>query len=83
MSNLLKTAETRNSKTCEWIGDGNRCKTDSTKGRNYCTDHLFKVYAEGTAQKPRTKRIKKRTDVDTVIGDLQELYQEMLIEGEF
>ena len=82
MSNLLRTAETINSKTCEWIGNGHRCTSDSLKGRNYCSEHLFKVYAEGTAQKPRVKRIKKRTDVETVISEIHELYQEMLLEGD-
>jgi hypothetical protein len=36
--------------TCTYIGDGAGCTHAVVLGRSYCTDHLWLVYKEGTAQ---------------------------------
>ena len=49
--------------TCTYIGDGAGCTAPSLPGRNYCAEHLYVVYKQGTA---RAKRKKELTIVDKV-----------------
>ena len=35
---------------CTYIGDGSGCTNTAVEGRSYCTDHLWLVYKQGTAQ---------------------------------
>lgn len=81
MSNILAQANT-NSKTCEWIGGGERCGCNAVANRNYCEDHLWKIYAKGTAVRRRPRKDKRRADTMATIELLQELYTEMVATGE-
>ena len=81
-SNVIQASERTYSSTCLWIGEGQGCAEAAVPKRNYCEQHLWQVYARGTAVKPRKKREKKRLDLDQVIGDLNELYEEMVASGE-
>ena len=64
--------------TCTYIGDGAGCTAPSLLGRNYCAEHLYVVYKQGTA---RAKRKKELTIVDKV-RIVEELMHEAIAELE-
>ena len=64
--------------TCTYIGLGAGCTAPSLPGRNYCAEHLYVVYKEGTA---RAKRKKELTIVDKV-QLVEELMHEAIAELE-
>ena len=64
--------------TCTYIGLGAGCTAPSLLGRNYCEEHLYVVYKQGTA---RAKRKKELTIVDKV-RIVEELMHEAIAELE-
>lgn len=33
---------------CTWIGEGEGCTNKKLPNRNYCEDHIWKIYHQGT-----------------------------------
>ena len=81
-NNTITQAELTTSNSCEWIGEGERCNHSAVPGRNYCTDHIWLVYAKGTAVRRRPRKEKQLTDAQDFCAELQELYTEMVAQGE-
>ena len=65
-------------KTCTWIepkGESLRmcCTHQVVEGRNYCEEHLWRVYSRGTALRKRHKEIKQANDVwdwESVVNEI-------------
>jgi len=73
--------------TCQWIGsdaDYTRlqptCCAPAVEGKSYCTEHVWQVYKQGSAQGRRKKDIKIASDVrlwESLFNDaVQELEEE-------
>lgn len=67
--------------TCEWIGNDEFCNNPPMENKNYCEDHLHKIYIKGSAlrKKPR-KEAKSSPDID-IVEELRQAYEELLFEG--
>ena len=65
---------------CQWIGDGELCTHTTVPGRNYCEQHLWLVYKQGTAVK-RKKDLKIVDSVRTWQTLMDEAVQELEEEG--
>lgn len=63
---------------CTWIGRGEGCKHTVHPERNYCLEHLFVVYKEGSARKRR----KKDEKVAGTVWDLESAMNEAVAELE-
>jgi hypothetical protein len=50
-------------KCCTWIGNGEGCTHTVVEGRNYCEEHLWKVYQQGTEL---VKKRKKKNHLHSV-----------------
>ena len=64
--------------TCTWIGHGEGCTHSVVPGRNYCTEHLWIVYKEGTAVRKRKKDVR----IASAVWDLQSAMNEAVAELE-
>lgn len=80
MSNILAQAS-KTSKVCEWIGQGECCSSATVPNRNYCEEHLWRIYDRGTAVRARPRKEKKIEDVKVLVSELQEAYNELVAEG--
>ena len=67
--------------TCTWIGEGEGCSKEAVKGRNYCEEHLFRVYQKGTANGKRKKDIQRANAVWNIESALNEAVEELIAEG--
>ena len=65
---------------CTYIGDGAGCSHTAVEGRSYCTDHLWLVYKQGTAQH-RKKDIKTAAAVWDLESEFNQAVQELVEEG--
>ena len=70
---------------CQWIGPEQTgptylmsCSCPSLEGRNYCSDHLYKVYQEGTALRKGRKDLR----IANSVWDLEQLFREVVEELE-
>lgn len=73
------------SPTCTWIGDNPRmkptCCNPTVAGRNYCTEHLFKVYQEGSTRARRKKDERVAAAVWDMESELNAAIEELIAEG--
>lgn len=73
-------------KTCQWIGSEHTepggCQSATVEGRNYCTEHLWRVYSQGTAPRRRPRKERKQKDFQETIDLLQQCYADMVLMGE-
>lgn len=65
---------------CCWIGEGEGCTHTVVLGRSYCTEHLWRVYQEGTAVK-RKKDLRTVDSVRTWTTLMDEAISELEDEG--
>ena len=66
---------------CLWIGHGEGCAHARVPGRNYCEQHLWRVYAKGTQLSKRKKDIKVATTVHFWESLFNEAVEELEAEG--
>jgi len=71
----------KNSTSCEWIGNGEKCDCATVKGRNYCETHLWRIYAKGTAVRQRPRKEKKHTTAMEICEELRQVHEELNLEG--
>ena len=66
---------------CTWIGEGEGCTAAVVLGRSYCTEHIYRVYQKGTAQRRRRKDIQRANTVWDIEQAIQEAVEELEAEG--
>ena len=66
---------------CTYIGAGQGCTAPSLPGRNYCAEHLYVVYKEGTARAKRKKELSIVDKVQLVEQLMHEAIAELEAEG--
>ena len=72
---------------CQYIGSSDynqlkpTCCSASVKNRSYCAEHIWLVYQEGSAVR-RKKDTRRSNNLFEIISELNEVYQELLAEGE-
>lgn len=72
-------------KTCQWIGEHAHgpglCSSATVPGRNYCEEHLWRVYQKGTGLGRRKKDQKTADSVNNFKSLVNEVVQELEDEG--
>jgi len=66
---------------CTYIGDGTGCTHNSLKYRSYCTEHIWLVYKEGSAQRKRHKDIRTAEAVWDLESEFNIAVEELSAEG--
>lgn len=66
---------------CTWIGEGEGCSHEVVDGRNYCEEHLWRVYQKGTVLGNRKKDLKTVDHVRTIEQLFNEAVEELESEG--
>ena len=70
---------------CTWIG-GNQnnfkpsCTEPAMEGKSYCCNHVWRVYQEGSAVKPRKKGERKASSIQDLIDDFMIAADELAAE---
>jgi hypothetical protein len=67
--------------TCTYIGDGAGCTAHCLPGRNYCEEHLYVVYKQGTARAKRHKEVRTVNKVRLVESLFNEAIEQLEAEG--
>jgi len=71
---------------CQWIGNSPTlqpsCGCRTVEGRNYCEDHLWLVYKEGTAVRRRKKDIRRAEAYWNLESEFHDAVAELVEEGE-
>lgn len=67
--------------TCAWIGNGEGCKHAAVPGRSYCSEHIWFVYKEGSAQGKRKKDAKIAAAVWDLESEFNSAVEELEAEG--
>ena len=75
------------SPTCTWIGEDapshlSSCNQPSVLGKSYCCDHVWRVYQEGSAVKPRKKAEGQRNSLQDLVDDFNAVVEELSMEDE-
>jgi hypothetical protein len=70
----MSTHDNYHSATCTWIGDSpethtSSCTLPSIEGKSYCCNHVWRVYQEGSAVKPRKRRERTQSSLQDLIDD--------------
>jgi len=68
-------------KTCTWIGRGEGCSHSTVDGRNYCEEHLWRVYQKGTHLTRRKKDLRVATTVHFWEDLFNQAVEELEAEG--
>ncbi len=66
---------------CTWIGEGEGCTHDVVEGRNYCEEHLWRVYQKGTNLGKRKKDLRIVDSVRLTEQLINEAVDELENEG--
>ena len=78
----MKILTTDYSPTCTYTGDtGHACGKPSVQGKSYCAEHVHIVYQKGSAVH-RKKDTRQAHSLADIINDINEVYEELLLEGE-
>ena len=69
------------SPTCTYTGHGTHaCGKPSVQGKSYCAEHVHIVYQKGSAVH-RRKDTRQAHSLADIINDMNEVYEELLLEG--
>ena len=66
---------------CTYIGEGEGCTAECLPGKNYCEQHYFLIYKQGTARALRKKELRTVDKVRIVEDLLNEAIAELEAEG--
>ena len=78
----MKLPTTDYSPTCTYTGTGTHaCGKPSLAGKSYCAEHVHLVYQKGSAVH-RKKDTRQAHSLADIINDINEVYEELLLEGE-
>ena len=70
------------SPTCTYMGEGTHvCGKPSVQGKSYCAEHVHIVYQKGSGVQ-RKKDTRQAHSLRDIINDINEVYEELLMEGE-
>lgn len=76
----MTATTTHYSPTCTYTGDGHVCGLPSVQGKSYCAEHVHVVYQKGSAVH-RRKDTRQAHSLADIIHDMNEVYEELLMEG--
>ena len=69
------------SPTCTYMGTGTHvCGKPSVPGKSYCAEHVWLVYQKGSGVH-RKKDTRQAHSLRDIINDINEVYEELLLEG--
>ena len=70
------------STTCTYMGSGTHvCGKPTVPGKSYCEEHVWLVYQKGSGVQ-RKKDTRQAHSLRDIINDMNEVYEELLLEGE-
>lgn len=69
------------SKMCKWHGEGEGCDHEALPGRNYCEQHLWRVYQKGSNLGRRRKDERVAASVWDIESEFNAAVEELIEEG--
>jgi len=68
-------------KKCTWIGHGEGCQSNTVENRNYCEEHLWRIYVKGSQLYKRKKDIRTADNVRMWENIFNQAVEELEAEG--